>query len=290
MTTPGWHPDPSGKHQHRFWDGTKWTDQVADGGVAANDPIAPPSPAETQSATPPPTQGKRSAPMMIGLGLLVVLVVGGGLLLITRDGGSGGGAGEFTLEVTSDRITAHEIQAKAGDHIALHFDNAHRINAMMGIDRDSYPDLVGVGAFYPVDVRHLFGPDSYSDWGEHQEAFSDQFSDELSDPSGDIDAWPELPGYGGIPIFPEYGTTFHEGYDIVGWALIAPVDGTYAVLFTSDGATRDVQLSVEITRPDRVPESFGTDDLTDFYSDDFYSGLLDDYASEHDLDAENSWG
>ena len=25
----GWHPDPSGKHQLRYWDGTQWTDHVA---------------------------------------------------------------------------------------------------------------------------------------------------------------------------------------------------------------------------------------------------------------------
>lgn len=34
---PGWHPDPRGRHEHRYWDGTKWTDHVADGGVTATD-------------------------------------------------------------------------------------------------------------------------------------------------------------------------------------------------------------------------------------------------------------
>jgi hypothetical protein len=32
-----WHPDPTGRHQHRYWDGTRWTDWVADGGVTARD-------------------------------------------------------------------------------------------------------------------------------------------------------------------------------------------------------------------------------------------------------------
>ncbi len=35
---PQWHPDPSGRHQYRLWDGTSWTDQVSDGGVVATDP------------------------------------------------------------------------------------------------------------------------------------------------------------------------------------------------------------------------------------------------------------
>jgi hypothetical protein len=27
---PGWHPDPGGRHEHRYWDGSRWTDDVAD--------------------------------------------------------------------------------------------------------------------------------------------------------------------------------------------------------------------------------------------------------------------
>lgn len=36
--TPGWQPDPNGKHDHRYWDGSQWTDNVADAGVAGTDP------------------------------------------------------------------------------------------------------------------------------------------------------------------------------------------------------------------------------------------------------------
>ncbi|HUY66846.1 MAG TPA: DUF2510 domain-containing protein [Acidimicrobiales bacterium] len=28
---PGWHPDPSGSHQLRWWDGTRWTEHAWDG-------------------------------------------------------------------------------------------------------------------------------------------------------------------------------------------------------------------------------------------------------------------
>jgi hypothetical protein len=34
-----WHPDPSGAHEHRYWDGERWTDHVADAGVASTDPL-----------------------------------------------------------------------------------------------------------------------------------------------------------------------------------------------------------------------------------------------------------
>lgn len=40
---PGWFPDPTGRHDHRWWDGAAWTGHVADAGVAAHDPLPPAS-------------------------------------------------------------------------------------------------------------------------------------------------------------------------------------------------------------------------------------------------------
>ena len=39
MAEAGWHADPAGTHEHRWWDGAAWTEHVADGGVAAVDPL-----------------------------------------------------------------------------------------------------------------------------------------------------------------------------------------------------------------------------------------------------------
>jgi Protein of unknown function (DUF2510) len=36
--SPGWAADPFGRHQWRYWDGTRWTDQVADGSTQSTDP------------------------------------------------------------------------------------------------------------------------------------------------------------------------------------------------------------------------------------------------------------
>src|ERR1043165_4113627 len=42
---PGWHPDPFGRHQVRYWDGSNWSEHVADNGVQATDaPVAGPGP------------------------------------------------------------------------------------------------------------------------------------------------------------------------------------------------------------------------------------------------------
>lgn len=39
-TTPaGWYDDPEGRHQSRYWDGVRWTENCADDGVAVVDPV-----------------------------------------------------------------------------------------------------------------------------------------------------------------------------------------------------------------------------------------------------------
>ena len=45
-----WYPDPTRRHQHRYWDGTAWTHHVADDGKASVDPLAQ-APGEVGSAT-----------------------------------------------------------------------------------------------------------------------------------------------------------------------------------------------------------------------------------------------
>jgi hypothetical protein len=47
----GWHPDPGGTHQLRYWDGTMWTDHVSDGGVQSVDALGPPPAAPTAGAS-----------------------------------------------------------------------------------------------------------------------------------------------------------------------------------------------------------------------------------------------
>ena len=37
--SPGWQPDPSGRHEARWWDGTHWTEHVTDGGRPGLDPL-----------------------------------------------------------------------------------------------------------------------------------------------------------------------------------------------------------------------------------------------------------
>ena len=51
-TAAGWFPDPSGRYEHRYWDGAAWTSHVSRGGVASVDDGTP-------AAIPPPVGTSR---------------------------------------------------------------------------------------------------------------------------------------------------------------------------------------------------------------------------------------
>ena len=43
MTAAAWHPDPTGRHELRYWDGNQWTEHVSDAGVQSVSPLQPPA-------------------------------------------------------------------------------------------------------------------------------------------------------------------------------------------------------------------------------------------------------
>lgn len=76
-----WLPDPAGRHQLRWWDGTVWTEHISDNGDQGIDPIVP--------STPPPPgaaarrSGRATAALVLGIvGVLVFPVVCSTLAII----------------------------------------------------------------------------------------------------------------------------------------------------------------------------------------------------------------
>lgn len=49
----GWHVDPSGRYERRYWDGTQWTQHVTTGGRQGIDQLVGPAPVTTTTATRP---------------------------------------------------------------------------------------------------------------------------------------------------------------------------------------------------------------------------------------------
>ncbi len=107
---PGWYPDPEQRHQHRFWDGTQWTDQVADQGTQTKDPLAT-GPALT------PGRGSRTPLLTVALVLigLALLALGAFALFGGDDDGGNGGtepsggplAGNYEVEGTNSDGSAY---------------------------------------------------------------------------------------------------------------------------------------------------------------------------------------
>lgn len=96
----GWHPDPFGRHQFRWFDGSAWSDQVSNWGSVTTDPLgvapgapqapaapvasAAPGAATAPSALPPPFRATepgptprkpRRTPLIIGAGIVVIALV-----------------------------------------------------------------------------------------------------------------------------------------------------------------------------------------------------------------------
>ncbi len=46
-----WHPDPTGRHEMRYWDGSQWTEHVVDNGVQSTSPLEA-APAQQQPVQP----------------------------------------------------------------------------------------------------------------------------------------------------------------------------------------------------------------------------------------------
>ncbi|MSO87419.1 MAG: DUF2510 domain-containing protein [Acidimicrobiia bacterium] len=77
QTPAGWQPDPTGRHEHRYWDGIAWSDNVSDAGLVATDPFTEAAPSTPEPTADQPSGGKKNKGILIGsiLALIVVAVV-----------------------------------------------------------------------------------------------------------------------------------------------------------------------------------------------------------------------
>lgn len=123
---PGWQPDPTGRHDYRYWDGTRWTDDVSDAGATSVDPVGgAPQPTAVQPTVPPgygepppayvdgypggPSHMSASSGgsgpstgLLVVLGILVAALVGGILfVLLNQDDDGNDAASDDTTTSTS---------------------------------------------------------------------------------------------------------------------------------------------------------------------------------------------
>jgi hypothetical protein len=146
---PAWHPDPTGRHELRWWDGAAFTDQVADAGVTSTDPgpgAGPRPPGTTNLAQPADVSGRKASKVPVILAAAGAFVVVLALLVLLRDDGGGSGTGNFEGTATEDEPGRHEVSVEGGTVLVVEVDPARDFDAVVGFevsrdDADRIADL-----------------------------------------------------------------------------------------------------------------------------------------------------
>lgn len=203
----GWQPDPDGRHEYRYWDGSAWTDQVADGGVVSSDPpgdvptevtgpapgtetviqpLAAPAPAAAPAGPPsgadqayvPPGAAKKKVPVgilaLVGL-VVAALVAGLVIFLVGGDddgGGSSGGTGDFAGSITEDEpFVVRTFDMEGGEAVRVVVQPSDDLD--VAITPTVERDLISTRAFASIGGGEL-------DDGELDDETSGYYSDLLS--------------------------------------------------------------------------------------------------------------
>ncbi len=253
----GWFPDPAGRHQYRYWNGTAWTDNVADNGVPGTDPLDAPAaavvsspaagvpPAASGTGGPPggpaPGAGPSSKPvLLVALAVVaVVAIVAVVILVVRRESGDAQGLGTFDGEVSDDDVVfGRRFSVPEDSVIILRADPDASFDVTLGIVTTDYDLADRYGEFF---AGSAFDPDAALG------AFA------TSGPPGTLLYYVDPGGAGREEVL----------------VLPAPFGGDFtAVTGGYDGSTGDVELEVMV-------EPFGaeTDDaddyLAEFFGEDF---------------------
>ncbi len=137
----GWHPDPTGKHELRYWDGYAWLDNVSDQGTTATDPLGgtplpPPSQvaARAQAGAATGARKRSSLAIIVAAAVAAVVIIGVAAFLLTRDSGGGGTA------KLGDKPVTFTDEGKDENHPTVHtfdIDGNQVVTVSVNADDDS---------------------------------------------------------------------------------------------------------------------------------------------------------
>jgi hypothetical protein len=129
---PAWLPDPSTRHELRWFDGTSFTDQVADGGHQSTDPGGPaPGAGAPAGGASTGTAKKTSKVPLILAGIGVGAVLGGGAYLLF--GGHENGFGSFAGTVGDDP-GRHDISLSGGSVAVVRLEPSSELDAVVSFE------------------------------------------------------------------------------------------------------------------------------------------------------------
>lgn len=286
-TPPAWHPDPLGRHQFRYWDGTTWTARVSDAGQLSADPIGgggdagasgpapaasgaapvgsgPPPGAAFGAAPAPPAAGRSGTGRLVAIGAVVAIVVVGGLFAfkaLRGDDGTGVSSGSIT---SNGDIVVREVSLNEGDvlRVLLTPEDGFDPSLAIGITPDAYASYDFSDA---SDATIGYNPASDSFFSDVDEPIAcDISSDDFSSAASDVECREGRL----IPLYTSYGDGDDAG-DQEFVTLVAPVGGTYGIMVRGeDGDEGSFRLRVDRSGTGaQVDDSFYSDGFSDVFSD-----------------------
>jgi len=278
-----WQPDPTGRHQYRWWDGAGWTESVADDGRTSVDPQWSAAAPATVAANPQPFSGPPVAPqgfgtpsgplpvyaetpepakkggigkwIAIGAVLLVALGVGGFLIFAGGDDGDGGATGTFKFELTDDqRVVTKDIPMKRGEVMRIRVEPPPDMNttSVLLLSREDATEVASAGKDYYSEF--------YSD-SDLDEVLSDFYSD-ARDVFTDGDLEGDLRRAYGYHLDEDGGRGEPDSGGIVALA-----DATYHLVIGASDEDSNGEIKVYIERYAEGPFT-DLDDLSDVATDD----------------------
>ena len=314
----GWQPDPFGRHEYRYWDGSAWSDQVSDGGVVASDPPGDGQPTVATPAAPPmgvplaggppPADGgsKRSIPvgLLAVIGVVVAALVAGLFIFVLGGDDDSGGTGEFSGTISEDEpFVVRTFDLEAGEVVRAVVTPEGDFDPLvtLAIDREvvATPLLASLGGSVDEDELQDAVDDESSDYyndllsGYDQlltdgvpDDLVDGLSDELSDDFGGLqDALSDQ-----LPVLAEAGIPsgtedFNGGGDPEGTVFLAPLGGTYSIIVSGQGSTGAFEGNIEVEGPDEDFDAFAADEGLDLLTYFEAAGAHLDFFCDEDF-----WG
>jgi uncharacterized protein YxjI len=144
LTQGGWHPDPFGRHEFRYWDGSRWTAQVSSRGLQSADPPVG-TPYAPAASTPP---GLPTAPPA-GRGAQKIQKQVQKLGLVDASGAFDRSIFEESILVINQKGKLIELRAE----YAIHNQHGRQLGAVRGKRTSSRIQVVDMNGRPVFDLR-----------------------------------------------------------------------------------------------------------------------------------------